>query len=182
MPLQHISDNMLKSMRRGITKQKTIDLVNQIRDKVPGIAMRTTLITGYPGETEEDFEEMQQWVEETGFDRLGCFTYSHEEKTHAHSLVDDVPDGVKQERADTIMEIQQSISFEKNQEKIGNTHKVLIDKKDENYFIGRTEYDSPEVDNEVLIDASIDYATVGSFVKVKIDNAEEFDLNGHIVK
>jgi ribosomal protein S12 methylthiotransferase len=182
MPLQHISDNMLKSMRRGITKQKTIDLVNQIRDKVPGIAMRTTLITGYPGETEEDFEEMQQWVEETGFDRLGCFTYSHEEKTHAHSLVDDVPDGVKQERADTIMEIQQSISFEKNQEKIGNTHKVLIDKKDENYFIGRTEYDSPEVDNEVLIDASIDYATVGSFVKVKIDNAEDFDLYGHIVK
>ncbi len=182
MPLQHISDDMLKSMRRGITKQKTIDLVNSIRDKVPGIAMRTTLITGYPGETVQDFEEMQQWVEETRFDRLGCFTYSHEEKTHAHSLVDDVPDGVKQERADAIMEIQQGISFDKNQEKIGNTYAVLIDKKDGNYFVGRTEYDSPEVDNEVLIDASKDYATTGSFVKVKIDTAEDFDLYGHIVK
>jgi ribosomal protein S12 methylthiotransferase len=173
---------MLKSMRRGITKQKTIDLVNTIRDKVPGIAMRTTLITGYPGETEQDFEEMQQWVEETKFDRLGCFTYSHEEKTSAYSLVDDVPDEVKQERADAIMEIQQGISFDKNQEKIGNTYKVLIDKKDSNYFVGRTEYDSPEVDNEVLIDAALDYATVGSFVNVKIDTAEDFDLYGHIVK
>ena len=182
MPLQHISDAMLKSMRRGITKQKTIDLVNSIRDKVPSIAMRTTLITGYPGETEQDFEEMQQWVEETRFDRLGCFTYSHEEKTHAHSLVDDVSDEVKQERADTIMEIQQGISFDKNQGKIGKTYKVLIDKKDGNYFVGRTEYDSPEVDNEVLIDATINYATVGSFVKVNIDTAEDFDLYGHIVK
>ena len=182
MPLQHITDNMLKSMRRGITKQKTIDLVNQIRDKVPGIAMRTTLITGYPGETEQDFEEMQRWVEETCFDRLGCFTYSHEEKTSAYNLVDDVPDAVKQERADAIMEIQQGISFEKNQQKIGKTFKVLIDKKDGNYFVGRTEYDSPEVDNEVLIDASKHYATVGSFVNVKIDNAEDFDLYGQIVK
>jgi len=182
MPLQHITDNMLKSMRRGITKQKTIDLVNQIRDKVPGIAMRTTLITGYPGETEQDFEEMQLWVEETRFDRLGCFTYSHEEKTSAYNLVDDVPDAVKQERADAIMEIQQGISFEKNQEKIGNTYKVLIDKKDGNYFVGRTQYDSPEVDNEVLIDASKHYATVGSFVNVKIDSAEDFDLYGQIVK
>jgi ribosomal protein S12 methylthiotransferase len=182
MPLQHISDNMLKSMRRGTTKQKTIDLVNEIRDKVPGIAMRTTLITGYPGETEQDFEEMQQWVEETRFDRLGCFTYSHEEKTHAHSLIDDVPDEVKQERADAIMEIQQGISYEKNQEKIGHTYKVLIDKKDGNYFVGRTEFDSPEVDNEVLIDASKHYATIGSFVNVKIDSAEDFDLYGQIVK
>ncbi|MDP9081345.1 MAG: 30S ribosomal protein S12 methylthiotransferase RimO [Bacteroidota bacterium] len=182
MPLQHISDDMLKSMRRGITKQKTIDVVNQIRDKVPGIAMRTTLITGYPGETERDFDEMQQWVEDTKFDRLGCFTYSHEEKTHAHSLVDDVPEEVKQQRADAIMEIQQGISFDKNQEKIGNTYKVLVDKKDGGYFVGRTEYDSPEVDNEVLIDASIDYATIGSFVNVKIDTAEDFDLYGHIVK
>jgi ribosomal protein S12 methylthiotransferase len=121
-------------------------------------------------------------VEETRFDRLGCFTYSHEEKTHAFSLVDDVPDEVKQERADTIMEIQQGISFEKNQEKIGNTFKVLIDKKDGDYFVGRTEYDSPEVDNEVLIDAARDYATVGSFVSVKVDAAEDFDLYGHIVK
>jgi ribosomal protein S12 methylthiotransferase len=181
-PMQHISDDMLKSMRRGITKQKTIDLVNQIRDKVPGIAMRTTLITGYPGETERDFEEMQRWVEDTKFDRLGCFTYSHEEKTHAHQLVDDVPEEVKQQRADAIMEIQQGISFDKNQERIGHTYKVLIDKKDGNYFVGRTEFDSPEVDNEVLIDASVDYATVGSFVNVKIDNAEDFDLYGHIVK
>src|SRR5471030_1872684 len=182
MPLQHISDNMLKSMRRGITKQKTIDVVNEIRDKVPGIAMRTTLITGYPGETERDFEEMQQWVDETRFDRLGCFTYSHEEKTHAHELVDDVPDEVKQQRADAIMEIQQGISFDKNQERIGHTYKVLIDKKEGNYFVGRTEYDSPEVDNEVLIDASKHYATVGSFVNVKIDTAEDFDLYGQIVK
>ncbi len=182
MPLQHISDNMLKSMRRGINKQKTIDLVNQIRDKVPGIAMRTTLITGYPGETEQDFEEMQQWVEETRFDRLGCFTYSHEEKTGAYNLVDDVPAEVKQERADAIMEIQQGISFEKNQEKIGQTYKVLIDRKDGKYFVGRTEYDSPEVDNEVLIDASKHYATVGSFVNVEIDSAEDFDLYGQIVK
>jgi ribosomal protein S12 methylthiotransferase len=182
MPLQHISDDMLKSMRRGITKQKTIDLVNQIRDKVPAIAMRTTLITGYPGETQQDFDEMAAWVEETRFDRLGCFTYSHEEKTHAHSLVDDVPEEVKQERVDAIMEIQQGISFEINQEKIGNTYKVLIDKKDDGYFVGRTEYDSPEVDNEVLIDASKQYATVGSFVNVKIDSAEDFDLYGQIVK
>ena len=182
MPLQHISDDMLKSMRRGITKQKTIDLVNQIRDKVPGIAMRTTLITGYPGETEQDFQEMAGWVEETRFDRLGCFTYSHEEKTHAHTLVDDVPEEVKQERVDAIMEIQQGISFEINQEKIGNTYKVLIDKKDGGYFVGRTEYDSPEVDNEVLIDASKHYATVGSFINVTIDSAEDFDLYGQIVK
>jgi len=182
MPLQHISDNMLKSMRRGITKQKTIDLVNTIRDKVPGIAMRTTLITGYPGETEQDFEEMQQWVEETKFDRLGCFTYSHEEKTSAFSLIDDVPAEIKQDRADAIMEIQQGISFDKNQEKIGNTYKVLVDKKDGAYFVGRTEYDSPEVDNEVLIDAKTDYATIGSFVNVKVDTAEDFDLYGHIVK
>jgi ribosomal protein S12 methylthiotransferase len=182
MPLQHITDNMLKSMRRGITKQKTIDVVNQIRDKVPGIAMRTTLITGYPSETEQDFEEMQQWVEETKFDRLGCFTYSHEEKTHAYSLIDDVPDEVKQQRADAIMEIQQGISFDKNQEKIGRTFKVLIDKKDGGYFVGRTEYDSPEVDNEVLINAAVDYATIGSFVNVQVDSAEDFDLYGHIVK
>jgi ribosomal protein S12 methylthiotransferase len=182
MPLQHISDNMLKSMRRGTTKQKTVDLVNAIRDKVPNIAMRTTLITGYPGETQQDFEEMQQWVEETRFDRLGCFTYSHEEKTHAYSLVDDVPEEVKQERADAIMEIQQGISYEKNQEKVGETYKVLIDKKDGGYFVGRTEFDSPEVDNEVLIDAKKHYATVGSFVNVKIDSAEDFDLYGQIVK
>jgi ribosomal protein S12 methylthiotransferase len=182
MPLQHITDNMLKSMRRGITKQKTIDIVNQIRDKVPNIAMRTTLICGYPGETEQDFEEMMDWVEETRFDRLGCFTYSHEEKTHAHSLVDDVPDEVKQERVDAIMELQQGISFDINQEKVGNTYKVLVDRKEGDFFIGRTQFDSPEVDNEVLIDAATGYAAIGSFVQVKIDRAEDFDLYGQIVK
>ncbi|WP_353135820.1 30S ribosomal protein S12 methylthiotransferase RimO [Pseudopedobacter sp.] len=182
MPLQHISDNMLKSMRRGTTKQKTIDLVNQIRDKVPNIAMRTTLICGYPGETERDFEEMKEWVEETRFDRLGCFTYSHEEKTQAFDLEDDIPQEVKEQRVEEIMDIQQGISFELNQEKVGNTYKVLIDKKEGDYFIGRTEFDSPEVDNEVLLNASTDYATVGSFVNVEIQRAEDFDLYGRIVK
>jgi ribosomal protein S12 methylthiotransferase len=182
MPLQHISDPMLKSMRRGTTKQKTIDLVNQIRDKVPNITMRTTLICGYPGETERDFEEMKEWVEETQFDRLGCFTYSHEEKTHAHDLIDDVPQEVKEQRVEDIMEIQQAISFDLNQEKIGHTFKVLIDKKEGDYFIGRTEFDSPEVDNEVLLHASENYAQVGTFVDVKINKAEDFDLYGSIVK
>ncbi|MFD2743386.1 MULTISPECIES: 30S ribosomal protein S12 methylthiotransferase RimO [Sphingobacterium] len=182
MPLQHITDNMLKSMRRGIDKQKTIDLVNKIRDKVPDIALRTTLICGYPGETEADFEEMSRWVEDTQFDRLGCFTYSHEEKTHAHTLVDDVPEEVKEYRVEQIMEIQQGISFDKNQEKVGKEYRVLIDKKDGDYFVGRTEYDSPEVDNEVLVNATTDYARVGDFVQVKIDRAEDFDLYGTIVK
>ncbi len=181
MPLQHITDNMLSSMRRGITRQKTVDLVNKIRDKVPGIALRTTLICGYPGETEKDFQEMKDWVEETRFERLGCFTYSHEEKTHAHQLNDDVPEEVKQERVDEIMGVQQHISYEKNQQKIGQTFKVLIDKKDGEFFTGRTEFDSPEVDNEVLIDASVDYMTPGSFVNVKIDRAEDFDLYGRRV-
>lgn len=182
MPLQHISDNMLKSMRRGITKEKTIDLVNSIRDRVPEIALRTTLICGYPGETQADFEEMRNWVVESRFDRLGCFTYSHEEKTHAHSLIDDVPEEVKQERVDAIMEVQQGISYDINQTKVGNTYKVLIDKKEGDFFIGRTEYDSPEVDNEVLLDASINYASVGSFVNARIERAEDFDLYGEIVK
>jgi ribosomal protein S12 methylthiotransferase len=182
MPLQHITDSMLKSMRRGTTKQKTIDLVNKIRDKVPNIAMRTTLICGYPGETEQDFEEMKNWIEETRFDRLGCFTYSHEEKTHAHDLVDDVPQEVKEQRVEEIMEIQQGISFDLNQQKVGKTYKVLIDKKEGDYFIGRTEFDSPEVDNEVLIEAKDNYATPGSFVNVAINRAEDFDLYGTIVK
>lgn len=181
MPLQHITNNMLSSMRRGITRQKTVDLVNSIRDKVPGIALRTTLICGYPGETEQDFQEMKDWVEETRFERLGCFTYSHEEKTHAHQLNDDVPEAVKQERVDEIMSVQQHISYEKNQQKIGQTFKVLIDKKEGDFFTGRTEFDSPEVDNEVLLDASIDYATPGTFVNVKIDRAEDFDLYGRRV-
>ncbi len=182
MPLQHISDTMLSSMRRGITRQKTIDLVHSIRDKVPDIALRTTLICGYPGETEQDFEEMKEWVSESRFDRLGCFTYSHEEKTHAHLLNDDVPEEVKQERVETIMGIQQEISFDINQDKVGRTFKVLIDKNEGNYLTGRTEFDSPEVDNEVLIDSRISYASPGSFVQVKIDRAEDFDLYGQIVK
>jgi len=182
MPLQHISDPMLKSMRRGTTKQKQIDLVNAIRDKVPNIALRTTLICGYPDETEQDFQEMLEWVEETRFDRLGCFTYSHEEKTHAHTLADNVPQEVKEERVEAIMEVQQGISYEINQSKVGHTYKVLVDRVDGDYFIGRTEYDSPEVDNEVLISAADSYARIGDFVQVKIDRAEDFDLYGEIVK
>lgn len=182
MPLQHISDPMLKSMRRGITKQKTIDLVNAIRDRVPGIALRTTLICGYPGETQQDFEELQQWVADTRFDRLGCFTYSHEEKTHAHNLQDDVPEETKAARVEQIMDIQQGISFDINQQKVGNTYRVLVDKVEGDYFIGRTEYDSPEVDNEVLIPAAESYLTLGHFANVHIDRAEDFDLYGTIVK
>lgn len=182
MPLQHISDPMLQSMRRGTTKQKTIDLVNKIRDKVPSIAMRTTLICGYPGETEDDFNQMKDWVAETRFDRLGCFTYSHEEKTHAHALLDDVPQEIKEQRVEDIMEIQQGISFDLNQRKVGNTYKVLVDKLEGDFFVGRTEFDSPEVDNEVLIDAKSNYVTPGSFVNVKIERAEDFDLYGAIVK
>jgi len=182
MPLQHISDNMLKSMRRGITKQKTIDLVNAIRDRVPDIALRTTLICGYPGETAADFEELQQWVAETKFDRLGCFTYSHEENTHAYQLADDVPEAEKASRVEQIMEIQQGISYEINQHKVGKIYPVLVDKLEENYFVGRTEYDSPEVDNEVLLPAAENYAAIGRFVNVRIDAAEEFDLYGSIVK
>lgn len=182
MPLQHISDRMLTSMRRGTNKQKQIDLVNRIRDKVPDIALRTTLICGYPGETEEDFQEMLEWVEETRFDRLGCFTYSHEEKTHAYTLEDDVPEEVKQERVEAVMELQQGISYEINQTKVGKEFKVLIDRVDGDYFIGRTEYDSPEVDNEVVLDAKTNYARIGDFVQVKVDRAEDFDLYGTIVK
>lgn len=182
MPLQHISDHMLKSMRRGTNKQKQIDLVNQIRDKVPNIALRTTLICGYPGETEQDFQEMLEWVEDTRFDRLGCFTYSHEEKTHAHSLEDNVPEEVKQERMDIIMEVQQGISFEINQSKIGQEFKVLVDRLDGDYYIGRTEYDSPEVDNEVIINAKDQYLRVGDFTRIKVERAEDFDLIGTVVK
>jgi ribosomal protein S12 methylthiotransferase len=181
MPLQHITDNMLKSMRRGITKQKTIDIVNQIRDKVPNITMRTTLIAGYPGETESDFNEMYQWVEETKFDRLGIFTYSHEENTHAFKLIDNVPEETKMQRAQDVMELQQNISFDLNQKKVGETFKVLFDKKENNYFVGRTESDSPEVDNEVLVDASNTFVRIGDFANVKIDTADNFDLFGTLV-
>ena len=181
IPLQHITDNMLQLMRRGINKQKTIDVVNKIRDKVPNIAIRTTLIAGHPGETEQDHEEMLRWVEETKFDRLGIFTYSHEDNTHAYTFEDNVPAEVKQERAEAVMAVQQEVSLEKNQSKVGNTYKVLFDRKEGEYFIGRTEHDSPDVDNEVLVDATSQYLSVGSFANVKISRAEEFDLFGDIV-
>jgi ribosomal protein S12 methylthiotransferase len=182
MPLQHVSDNMLKSMRRGITKQKTIDIVNEIRDKIPGIAMRTTLIAGYPGETEKDHEEMLQWVEQTRFDRLGIFTYSHEENTHAFNFKDDVPEKVKKQRADAVMKLQQEISLELNQKKIGKTFKTIIDRKENEYFVGRTEFDSADVDNEVLIKANNElYLPIGGFVNVKITEATDFDLYGTVV-
>jgi len=182
MPLQHASSNMLKIMRRGITRNRTEDLIKEIRDKVPNIALRTTMIAGHPGETEQDFEELCQFVEEMKFDRLGIFTYSHEEHTHAYTLKDDIPADIKRERADTIMGIQEGISLELNQAKVGNTYKVLFDRKEGGYFIGRTESDSPEVDNEVLVSAENTYVRVGDFAKVKIDSASEFDLYGKIVE
>jgi ribosomal protein S12 methylthiotransferase len=180
MPLQSGSDAMLKHMRRGITREKTEALIQTIREKVPGIALRTTLISGYPGETEADFEETYSFVERMRFDRLGIFNYSHEENTHAYSVEDNVPEEVKQERSDEIMALQQTISEELNQAKVGQTVKVLVDRKESGYFVGRTEFDSPEVDNEVLIPAE-QYARMGDFVQVKINKAEEFDLYGDIV-
>ena len=182
MPLQHASSDMLKIMRRGITKHRTIELLNTIREKVPGIALRTTLIAGHPGETEKDFEELYDFVNEMKFDRLGVFTYSHEEQTHSYSLTDDVPAELKQERADRIMELQEGISLELNKKKIGNTYKVLFDRKEGGYFVGRTEFDSPEVDNEVLVDAKATYVRMGDFAQVKITGATEFDLHGEVVK
>ena len=176
IPLQHIADPMLKSMRRVITREKTVELVKEMRERVPGIAIRTTLITGYPGETEKDFEAMREWVRETRFDRLGVFTYSHEENTHAFRLTDDVPEEIKRERAEAIMAVQQEISAQKNQELVGRILPVLIDRKEGNHFIGRTEYDSPEVDNEVLIDAREHFLRIGDFTTVRIIRAEEFDL------
>lgn len=178
IPLQHGSSKMLKLMRRGTTRQKTEALLNEMRERVPGIAIRTTLIAGHPGETQEDFEEMCDFVEQTRFDRLGIFTYSHEENTHAYSMEDDVPDDLKQERANIVMQIQEEISYEVNQEKVGKTFKVLIDRKEGGNFIGRTEHDSPEVDNEVIVDASKYYLRVGDFANIKINEATEFDLYG----
>jgi ribosomal protein S12 methylthiotransferase len=179
MPLQHVADNVLKSMRRGITMEKSTKLVETIREKIPGIAMRTTFLVGYPGETESDFRELVKWVEKMRFDRLGVFTYSHEENTHAHKLVDDVPEEVKKERAAELMEVQREISNELNEKKVGKTFKVLIDRKEGGYFIGRTEHDSPEVDNEVLVKADKDtYLRVGDFANIKITSAEDYDLYG----
>ncbi|ADF51592.1 30S ribosomal protein S12 methylthiotransferase RimO [Zunongwangia profunda] len=178
IPLQHISDDLLKSMRRGTTHKKTTDLLYKFRETVPEMAIRTTLIVGYPGETEAHFQELKEWVKEMRFERLGCFTYSHEENTHAYNLEDDVPDEVKQERANEIMEIQSQISWELNQQKIGQTFKVIIDRKEGNYFIGRTEFDSPDVDNEVLIDAAEIYLKTGEYYDIKITDAADFDLYG----
>lgn len=180
IPLQHVSDSMLKIMRRGITEKRTRDLVTTIREKVPGIALRTTLIVGHPGETEQDFNDLCRFVEDNRFDRLGVFTYSHEDGTHSGTMADDVLQEVKEERAAIIMEIQQGISSEINKEKVGKTFKVLFDRKEGDYFIGRSEADSPEVDNEVLVKADKQYARVGDFAQVKIDSAEDFDLYGSI--
>jgi len=176
IPLQHISDDILKSMKRGTTKEKTTKLLQEFRERVPGMAIRTTLIVGYPGETQEDFEILRDWVQEMKFERLGCFTYSHEENTGAFALVDDVPQEVKQARAAEIMDLQSQISWDLNQEKIGQTFKCVIDRKEGQYFIGRTEFDSPDVDNEVLVDASKFYLKTGDFVNLKITDATEFDL------
>jgi len=181
IPLQHISDRILKSMRRGTTEAKTTKLLQEFRAAVPEMTIRTTLIVGYPGETEEDFETLKNWVVAMRFERLGCFTYSHEENTHAFSLIDDVPEETKQERANIIMEIQSQISWELNQKKVGETFRCIIDRKEGNYFIGRTEFDSPDVDNEVLIDAAKHYVKQGEFVNVKITEAADFDLYGEPV-
>jgi ribosomal protein S12 methylthiotransferase len=181
IPLQHISDKILKSMRRGTTQAKTTKLLTQFREAVPDITIRTTLIVGYPGETEQDYQTLKAWVETMRFERLGCFTYSHEENTHAFNLEDDVPEKVKLARANEIMEIQSQISWELNQAKIGETFRVVIDRKEGSYFVGRTEFDSPDVDNEVLIDATKTYLKTGEFANVKVTEAADFDLYAEVV-
>jgi len=181
IPLQHASTRMLKAMRRGITREKTTELIHKIREQVPGIAVRTTLISGYPGESEEDQAEMLEWVAEMRFDRLGVFTYSHEENTHAFNSEDDVPEELKKERAEEIMELQSGISHEINQEKVGKTFKVMIDRVEGGDYIGRTEFDSPEVDNEVIIPKSTGYARIGDFAEVKITECAPYDLYGELV-
>lgn len=181
MPLQHAADPVLKRMRRQITLQEQKDLITDIKQRLPHIALRTTMLVGFPGETEDDFQVLCDYVSEMKFDRLGVFTYSHEENTIAHDLVDDVPDEVKSDRSNRLMEIQEEISFAKNLAKIGNQYRVLIDRKEGDYFVGRTEYDSPEVDNEVLIDAKTHFVRVGDFVNVNVINAEAYDLFGEPV-
>ncbi len=181
MPLQHGSSKILKSMRRGIDREKTEALVNEIRAKVPGIAIRTTLIAGYPGETEADFQEMYDFVERMRFERLGIFTYSHEENTHAYLLEDDVDEKTKKDRADQIMELQSGISFELNQQKIGKVYRVLFDRIEGDYFIGRSEFDSPEVDNEVLVKKSEGFIRIGDFATVEITSADHYDLYGKLI-
>jgi len=182
IPLQHINNDILKSMRRGHNRHKTESLLKSLRKQVPDVAIRTTLIVGYPGETEEKYQELKQWVQETRFDRLGVFAYSHEENTHAGLLIDDVDDAVKQQRLSDIMEMQSQISYEINQAKIGKTYKCIFDRKEGDYYIGRTEYDSPEVDNEVRVDATQNHIELGKFAQIKILDAEAFDLFGELVK
>ena len=181
IPLQHISDNLLKSMRRGTTMEKTKNLLKKFRKDVPGISIRTSLIVGYPGETEKEFQELLDFVQENKFDRLGVFTYSHEENTHAHKLEDDVSEEVKHQRAEEVMDLQSSISYEMNQQRIGETYKVLFDRKEGDYFIGRTEFDSPDVDNEVIVYAKDFYVRIGDFADVKITKADHYDLYGEVV-
>jgi len=178
IPLQHIADPILKSMRRGTTKEKTTTLLKKFRAEVPGIILRTSLIVGYPGETEEDFETLKAWVKEMRFERLGCFTYSHEENTHAHQLEDNVPEAVKQDRSNAIMEIQSQISWEHNQSCVGKTYRCLIDRKEGVHYVGRTFMDSPDVDNEVLVDATSHYLKQGAFVDLLITEATDYDLVG----
>ena len=180
IPLQHISDKILKSMKRGASMDKINNLLQNFKNKVPGIAIRTTLIVGYPGETSEDFDLLKKWVKKSKFDRLGCFTYSHEENTGAFNLIDDVPEEIKHKRLNEIMEIQSQISWELNQNKIGKTFKVLIDRKRGRYYVGRTQYDSPDVDNEVLIEAKSNFLRVGQFVNAKIIDASDFDLYAEV--
>jgi ribosomal protein S12 methylthiotransferase len=179
MPLQHASDRMLTAMRRQITRQDMNELVHAIRDKVPGICLRTTLIAGFPGETDEDVEELKDFLRTHRFDRVGIFTYSHEEGTSAHRLADDIPADIKQQRAQDIMEVQQEISYEINQEKVGKTFRVLLDKKEAGRYLGRTEFDSVEVDNEVIIHSDRKLP-VGEFVDVRITRAYDYDLEGEV--
>tara|TARA_B100001769_G_scaffold83630_1_gene63612 strand:- start:2630 stop:3931 length:1302 start_codon:yes stop_codon:yes gene_type:complete len=180
IPLQHISDKILKSMKRGSSMEKINNLLSNFRKIVPGIAIRTTLIVGYPGETKEDFEILKQWVKDTKFDRLGCFTYSHEENTGAYELEDNIPQKTKNERLNEIMEIQSQISWQLNQTKIGKNFKVLIDRKRGEYYVGRTQFDSPDVDNEVLINAKSNFLRVGEYVNAKIIEASDFDLYAEV--
>jgi len=181
IPLQHINSELLRSMKRGTTSEKTRKLLDQFREKVPNMAVRTTLIVGYPGETEEQFEELKQFVKDSRFERMGCFAYSHEENTSAFDLVDDVPEEVKQKRVADLMEIQAQVSFELNQEKVGEVFKCIFDRKEGDHFIGRTEFDSPDVDNDVLVDATKHYIQIGQFIDIKITEATDFDLYGEPV-
>jgi ribosomal protein S12 methylthiotransferase len=182
MPLQHAANNTLKAMRRNITREETEKLIQDIRAILPDIAIRTTMLVGYPGETQDDIEEMKQFIKDMRFERLGVFTYSHEEGTHGYKLEDTIPQEEKERRAQELMEVQQDISFDLNEEKIGKTLKVLFDRKEGGYFIGRTEYDSPEVDNEVLVDAKTNFVRLGDFANVLITDATDFDLYGKIVQ